>query len=296
MVLVSVIMPSFNHEKYISDAIESVLNQSFRDLELIIIDDYSKDRSREIIKIYDKKDERIRVIFHNENKGIAQTMNEGIKIARGKYIALFSSDDLWVKEKLEKQLKVLKKNENLIVWSEGEVIDRQGKVTGVKIHPRKKKINGYILEDLLKENYIFGLSVIFKKKNLRNIRYDERLKYLNDYKFMIDLAERYKYYYINEPLAQYRIHGKNIMLLEKDEWIKEWIKFDNYLCKKYGKKISKIRRYYLFIALINIYLTHNDKKNAIFYFYKAIKIKPLRCIQTMIFKLPKFIKKMQIKK
>ena len=156
MPLVSVIMPSYNHERYISEAIESVLNQTFTDFEFIIIDDASKDKSKELIKAYEEQDSRIRAFFHKENKGIARTMNECLEESKGNFIAFFASDDVWVKEKLEKQLEVLNKNEDFIVWSEGELIDAQGNPTGetfTQMHNAFKRIkSGDIFEELLKDN------------------------------------------------------------------------------------------------------------------------------------------------
>lgn len=143
MVLVSVVLPSYNYDKYISEAIESVLNQTFSDLELIIIDDYSTDTSREIIKGYKEKDDRIRFIFHEKNEGMARTYNDGIFSAKGKYIAILDSDDLWDLKKLEKQVKILEKDENLIVWSDGDLIDAKGNFLGKtftqRYHATKKK-------------------------------------------------------------------------------------------------------------------------------------------------------------
>jgi len=130
LVFVSVIMPSYNHEKYVSEAINSVLNQSAKDFELIIIDDCSSDSSPKIISNYESKDARIRVFIHNKNMGIAKTLNEGIDKANGKFIAFIGSDDIWVNSKLEKQLAILENNEDLVVWSDGQIIDGNGFDTG----------------------------------------------------------------------------------------------------------------------------------------------------------------------
>ena len=116
-------MSSYNHEKYISEAIESILNQSFKDFELIILDDFSKDNSRAIIETYQRKDKRIKAFFHEKNMGIASTMNDLLSKASGKYIAFIDSDDVWDQLKLERQLAILEKNDSLVVWSEGEIID-----------------------------------------------------------------------------------------------------------------------------------------------------------------------------
>ena len=102
-------MTVFNREDFVSEAIESVLNQSIKDLELIIVDDASIDRSKEIIRVYKEKDKRIKIFLHNRNMGIAKLSNDGIGNAKGKYVAIIDSDDFWIKNKLDEQLKTLKK-------------------------------------------------------------------------------------------------------------------------------------------------------------------------------------------
>lgn len=278
MPLISVIMPSYNHERYISEAIESVLNQTFTDFELIIIDDASKDKSREIIKAYEEKDSRIRAIFHNENKGIAKTLNDGIEKAGGKFIALFASDDVWVKDKLKKQLETLEKNEDLVVWSEGLIIDAQGNFTGElftqKYGAPKRKKSGDIFEELLKGNFICSQTVILKKGNLGNIRYDEQLKYLSDYKFMVDLARKYKYYFILEPLAMYRIHGRNAILSDRVGWMKDQLIIGEYFLQKYGNEISNKVKSKIFLNISKGYSHIGERVKARQYVYRAIKLNP----------------------
>ena len=218
MPLVSVAMASYNYERFLPETIEGVLNQSCKDLELIIVDDASKDNSPEIIKSYQKKDKRVRGIFHSENKGIARTFNDGIDQAVGKFIAITGSDDVWVENKLEKQLEVLKGNENLVVYSDSLIIDAQSSLVaepvGKKLNATKKKRkkSGNIFRELLGGNIVCGSSIIFKKDNIRDIRFDEQLKYTNDYKFALDLARKYEFYFIPEPLIKYRVHGKNVTL------------------------------------------------------------------------------------
>ena len=97
---VSIIVPSYNHERYLTQAMESILSQTFRDFELIVIDDFSEDGSTKIISEYAEKDNRIRCLFHKSNQGIARTLNEGMSISGGEYIAYTSSDDIWEKERL----------------------------------------------------------------------------------------------------------------------------------------------------------------------------------------------------
>ncbi|MGZ4884636.1 MAG: glycosyltransferase family 2 protein [Halobacteriota archaeon] len=209
-------MKSYNHELYISEAIVSVLNQDFEDLELIIVDDASTDKSRQIIERFAEQDSRIRVIFHEQNVGITRVVNDGIDAARGKFIAQIDSDDVWVTDKLRKQLTVVERDENVIVWSEGRLIDQNGQALGKNfselVESASKKKSGDLFQTLLQGNYIFGSTLLYKRANLSDLRYDERFMYNNDYKFLLELARTYDFHYIAEPLAMYRIHGKNTLV------------------------------------------------------------------------------------
>jgi glycosyltransferase involved in cell wall biosynthesis len=292
MPLVSVIMPSYNYEGYISEAIESVLNQTFNDFELIIIDDASKDNSKKIIQSFDKKNIKIRSFFHKKNQGLAKTVNECIKKAKGKYISYFSSDDIWSKEKLEKQLEILEKDEDLIVWSEGLIVDAKSDFTGelfTQIHSAlNRKKSGDIFEELLKNNYICGQSLIYKRENLKNVRFDEHLKYLGDYKFIVDLAKEYKFYFIPEPLVMYRIHGRNTIFSDRIGWKKEDIRIRNYFLQEYGDEISYKVKGRILLNISKGYSYIGEKEKAKQNIYQAMKCNPFYWANlfTLIFILP----------
>jgi len=280
MPLVSVVMPSYSHESFISEAIEGVLNQSCQDIELIIIDDASKDNSREIIKSYREKDSRIRAIFHNENKGIAKTFNDGIEEASGKFIAITGSDDVWLKDKLEKQLEILGENEDLVVHSDSLIIDAQSnlveKLPAKKRNASKKKKSGKIFRELLWGNFICGSSMIFKRDNIKDIRFDEQLKYVNDYKFVLDLAIKYEYYFIPEPLVKYRIHGKNCTLHDGAGWLKDSALMGKYLLDKYENELpKKVKAKFLFNIGCDE-CSRGDSGNGRKYILKAIMTYPFR--------------------
>lgn len=273
-VQVSVIMPSYNHEAYIGKAIESVLVQSMGDFELIIVDDCSKDNSREEIERYKVEDHRIRTVYHSRNFGIAQTMNDGIDKATGKFVAFIDSDDLWKEKKLERQLDLLKKNENLILWSDGELIDGKDNHFGegfVKLFGAEdRRKSGNILEDLLLYNFIFGSSIIFKRKNAANIRFNCQLKYLNDYLFYVELAEHYAYYFIKEPLSKYRIHGKNSTLRDPENWREDLILIRRIFLDKYRNEMSRSTKAHNLFGIARNYALLNRMKEARQFAAKAV--------------------------
>lgn len=255
MPCVSVVMTSYNYGRFISEAIRSVLNQSFDDLELIIVDDASNDGSQQIIKSFEEEDARIRIEFHEKNLGFPRTVNEGWDLARGRFIANISSDDFWKKEKLERQIKVLENDEDLVVWSEGEIIDAQGRSTGelfTQVHRATgRKKSGDIFVELLKGNFIFASSRIFKRKNLLGRRYSENLKYLSDYQFAVDMAIDYDYYFIQEPLTKYRMQGNNTLNRDIEGYQVDAVKLVEYFLATYGDKISNDIRFLLHLYAVN---------------------------------------------
>ncbi len=242
MPLVSVVMTSYNYARFISEAINGVLDQDVADFELIIIDDCSVDGSQDLIEEFAKKDSRIRAYFHEENMGIPKTQNQGIDLATGKFIAFCASDDIWLQDKLRRQLAVLEEDEDLVVWGEGVIIDGEGKPTGQTFtqvyNSVDRKKSGDILEELLKGNFILSTSRMLKRENLRQLRFNEELKFLNDYQFAVDLASRYHYHFIKEPLVKYRFHGMNTVLRETEGFYWNEIALRKYFLQAYGDRVS----------------------------------------------------------
>ena len=279
MVLVSVAMLSYNHEKYIGQAIESVLNQTIRDLELIIVDDGSKDNSRHIIKEYSSRDPRVKPVFHERNFGIARGANDCLKNASGKYFGFIGSDDLWVPSKTEKQLKVIEKNPEKIVWSEGQIINGDGDLTGhtmteLLFSPTKK--SGHIFQELLREDFIFGQSILMKTEIAQKYSFNENLRYVNDHQYFIDIAREHDFVFMPEPLARYRLHGQNITSKNMQLWFKERIILRNYLIKKYGEDISAESLADIYYKIGHAYAGLEQKELARYFYTKAILVDPLR--------------------
>jgi glycosyltransferase involved in cell wall biosynthesis len=235
-------MTSYNHEKYLADAIESVLNQTFSDFELIIVDDASRDNSPEIIRQYQQKDPRVRAIFRPDNQGISKTTNDGFAAAKGEYVAYVQSDDLWMPDKLKQQLKILEGNPDLVVWSDATIIDEAGNSTGwlftEKYHAECKPKSGNLFSTLSRSNYICGQSMILKTEVAQEIQFDPELVYANDYKFMLELARKCDFYFIDEPLVQYRIHGDNSISKNKDVWVRDNYHISRHLLNNYDQDLS----------------------------------------------------------
>jgi glycosyltransferase involved in cell wall biosynthesis len=275
MVLVSVIMASYNHERYITEAIESVLNQTYPELELIIVDDCSKDNSKEVIQSFQKRDDRVKQFFHNENLGIARTANDAIDAATGKYLSFIGSDDVWVPTRLEEQLKLLEGNEDSVVWSEGDIINGDGASTGQKFTDFNargaKPTSGRIYRDIINENYVFGQSLLFKRAYTDNLRFNPDLKYLSDYQFVVDLAYQHDFLFIPKSLAKYRIHGQNTICRDEEGWMVDRILLRSYFLQKYGGGLSRHLKGSLYLKIGEAYAGLGYRYEAKDCFHRALR-------------------------
>ncbi len=207
--LVSVIMPTYNHGKFIGKAIESALNQTYPNFELIIIDNFSEDNTSERIASY--SDDRIKCIKFRNHGIIAASRNHGMKHAKGKYIAFLDSDDIWLPEKLQKQVNFLENNRDIFLLYAKCIVEKDGRQ--LKIVPKKPK-SGYMFKDLLMHfNSIPILTVMIRNRKKESPYFfdeDERLVAVEDYAMWLLIAYKEKISYINEPLAIYRVHSKSI--------------------------------------------------------------------------------------
>ena len=209
MPTVSIIMPVYNAEKYVAQAVESVLKQSFSDFEFLIFDDGCTDKSIEIIQQF--KDKRIQIFSDGKNSGIVKRLNFLIKKSTGQYIARMDADDIWYPEKLEKQILFLSNHHNvMMVACFAEFIDENN---------LKAKINFkqyYLFKDIKKHlpnhNFIIHSSVVFKK-NVFNIIGLYRDKYLHaeDYDMWLRfLKQNIPFSILNKTLIKYRFSNQSI--------------------------------------------------------------------------------------
>ena len=130
---VSIVMPVYNAEKYISEAIESILGQTYDNWELLVVDDCSTDRSSQILQKYAELDKRIKPSFLRQNSGAAAARNEGIKRASGKYLTFLDSDDIWLKDKLKKQVGIMEKEGYVFSFTSYGLMDEQGNQINRKV-------------------------------------------------------------------------------------------------------------------------------------------------------------------
>lgn len=202
--LVSIITPTYNCGRFIEETIKSVLEQTYENWELLITDDCSTDDTEKIVSRY--KEDRIKYFKLSENAGAAIARNNAMARAQGKYMAFLDSDDLWDKEKLEKQIKFMKENDYVFTCTAYEQIDEDGKSLNKKVLPRKKvNYNGILLNCPVGNSTVMYDVSRLGKFEVPNIR--KR----NDDALWLKMLKREKYIYgMNDILMKYRIRKNSI--------------------------------------------------------------------------------------
>ena len=243
--LVSVIMNCFNGEKYLRDAIDSVISQTYKNWELIFWDNQSKDKSSEIFKSY--KDKRLKYFLANQHTSLYKARNLAIEKSKGDYIAFLDTDDLWEKDKLELQMHFFNNPEVGVVFSNAWIIKKN--IKKKKLHEKKKLPQGHIYDNLIK-NYNVGIvtTVIRKEYYVKLKRkFDERFSIIGDFDLFLRLSKICKFQSIQKPLASYRLHGKNLSILNKEKEIEEselWLKENKSNLEEVQIKNIKRKVYY----------------------------------------------------
>jgi len=214
--MISIVVPVHNAEKFLEETIKSVMAQTYTDWELLLVDDCSKDASKTIASGYEALDKRIRLIALEENVGAAKARNVGIKESKGAYLAFLDADDIWVKEKLERELKFMKEKQAAFVFSGYEFADEQAVGTG-KIVKVPETIN---YKQALKNTTIFTSTVLFDRSKI-----DKELLLMPDVKsedtatWWQILKTGIEAYGLNENLVLYR-RSANTLSSNKFEAIK----------------------------------------------------------------------------
>lgn len=205
MILVSVITPSYNSAQFISKAIRSVLNQTFTDWEMILVDDCSTDHSVAVIQSFIEQDSRIKLISLSHNSGAAVARNRAIAAAQGRYIAFLDSDDSWLPNKLETQLKFMQDKSIAFSYSSYEKVDEQGNSLGLMGVPAK-----VTYQQLLKCCVIGCLTAIYDTHQLGKV-YMPLIRKRQDFGLWLRLLKKVDCAYgLQQPLAQYLVRTGSI--------------------------------------------------------------------------------------
>ena len=204
---ISVILPVYNAEKFLEEAIKSILDQTYKNFELIIYDDGSKDNSKNIIDSFN--DSRIKYFKNDKNLGLIKTLNNALKFSTGEYIARMDADDICLPDRFQKQISFFNFNDVDILGTEICFINENSKILGRGVGKYcGMKITPYTF---LQRSPLYHSTVMFKRKVLdREDFYDADFIHAEDYELWLRLSKKHKIDLIDEPLLFYRIHGDSI--------------------------------------------------------------------------------------
>lgn len=246
--LVSIICPVHNCEKYIDKTLDSICNQTYSNLEIIIVDDCSTDRTVEIIK--KRNDGRIKLFLNSQNQGAAFSRNVALNNTNGDYIAFLDGDDLWSTNKIEKQINFMLKNNFDFSYTEYFIINESGILSNIYMTGPKSISHKQFLHIC----YVGCLTVMYKKSLFPDLQIPNDIKKRNDYALWLRISEKSKCFLLNEKLAFYRKGSPNSLSSGRK------FRLFPYHMQLFQKLYSYSKFKSFFLALNNVY----------FYFYKKI--------------------------
>ena len=282
---ISVIMSVYNGEKYLKEAIESVLNQTFTDFEFIIVNDGSTDDSLKIIKSY--ADKRVRLIDNETNIGLTRSLNKAIEQARGEFVARQDADDVSLPGRFEEQIRYFERYPETALLGTGiYIIDEGGKVSG------KKAAQENPGESLFKSNRFNHGSTMFRSAVVRKLGgYNELLRYCQDYELWLRMAKSHEVRNLKQALYKLRSHDENIQFRKRDEaalyhLLAQRLAGDDLdaealkAVKENGIKslvpyLNKEEKVVFSKAVAYMHLQHNEVKLAREEYRKVLRLKPL---------------------
>ncbi|MDB9250752.1 glycosyltransferase family 2 protein [Halorubrum ezzemoulense] len=270
---VSVVIPTYNRSEFIKGAVETALNQTYEDLEVVVVNDGSTDDTRSELGAYEDRSD-VTVLHNDRNQGISYSRNRGTKFAEGEYICILDDDDRWEPEKVEKQVSLMEQlgTDYAVVYTGGVVIDDDRNVVQ-QFNPSR---SGDIYPEVLarwKLNPHSGHMI--RKACFEDVGgFDPDLVSGVDWDLSIRLAKKYKFEYIDEPLVKRIVHGDNISDTQRHANMRGDI------LEKYNDEITKHPRIHrTFLARWDevrgwAAIKRGDHKNSIKYYYRALKREP----------------------
>ena len=264
--LVSIIMNWYNGEKYLDESIQSIINQKYKNWELIFWDNKSTDNSAKIFKSF--KDSRLKYFFSDKKTVLYKARNLAIKKAKGEFIAFLDVDDIWSKDKLSKQIpKFTNKKVGLVYSNFYKYFQRNKKK---EIAYKNNLPAGYIAKQIIEKYQVGFLTVVLRKKFLIKEKvFDFEYDLIADYDFILNFSKKHYFECINQPLAFYRIHSNQLQKIEMINQAKQycrWIKNKNILKKFREYNLNSIKKKYDYFQLIK-----DLDKNKLKIFWKIFK-------------------------
>lgn len=273
--LVSVVLASYNMGKFIAKAIDSVLQQTYGKLELIIVDDGSTDKTSEIVKKF-LSDKRI-IFIQQNNQGQPQAKNRAIREARGDFIAFLDADDMWSYDKLEKQLPCFNISNAIgVIYTNMALVDENDRVIFI---PQVELPSGKITHKLFIDNFVRGMTCVVKRECFDHFGiFDENIPMGIDYDLWLRISTKYEFYYLNEVTYYYRSWSGQMSHNYRKRYecgIQIMKKFlDNYP-DFLEKSVIKEGWAHTYVGRgLTIAEKENDRKSAFKDIWKALKIKP----------------------
>lgn len=265
--LISVVMPAHNAQKYISSAIESILNQTFKEFELIIVNDLSTDKTLNKIKSFSKNDSRVKIMNNNTRLDIATSLNIGISLASSNIIVRMDADDISLPNRLELQYKVINSSKNIAVVGANIIImDIDENEIAKRNYPTSSKK----LKDCLFKYSPFAHPVVCFRKNLFEEvgGYNPKYSPTEDLDLWFRLGRKYEFRSIPKPLLKYRLHGKSSShgALKDLEILVFKIRFDAIIKYGYWPSISNI--IYNVLQFITLWFTPAKYRITIYNFLR----------------------------
>ena len=263
--MISVIIPTYNREKKLIRAIESILNQTYQDFEILVVDDGSTDRTRDLVEEID--DRRIKYLYQ-ENQGACVARNYGIACSKGNYIAFQDSDDLWLPEKLEKQLRIFQSNENIdIVCCKTSCV----RLDGTKIYPMKDFQEG-LIDNIRGPIGISTQTIMIKKEVTKRVKFDPKVTRYQDLDFLLTAQKKFNIYCMNEYLVERFLNDDSITNHPERVY-----NMEQYFEKKYKDIFNEKGNYlskFFSSALLDAGSQTDNKKERDKFFRKALELNP----------------------
>ena len=260
-------MPAYNAEKYISEAIESILNQTFRDFEFIIINDASTDKTLDIIQEYAKKDDRVIFLSNKENLKTSKTLNEGLAIARGEYVVRMDADDWSYPERLEKQTLFMDKNRDVVLSGSAiQICDSGLKTLNKREYPQT---NEDIRKKIFRYNPFCHPATIWRTDIMKQVGgYDNNIPLTQDYELEFKVGRYGKFANQSMVLHRLRTHKKSSSIRhgERQELTALYIRLKATM--EYGYSMSIFEKFYLAIQFVSIFFVPVQVKFWIFNFFR----------------------------
>ncbi len=262
--LISIIIPAYNHEKYVELALNSVLEEDYPNKEIIIIDDGSKDNSKTIINHWiENNKNKIKILFKSrENKGVTKTLNELIDLANGEYIALLASDDLLCNNSLKKRYEYLKNNPHrmaafadaIIIDADNNLVHESAYDNFFKIDREKLKNDKFLKREIVIASKVPGPALLVRKKIYDEIgRYDENICY-EDWDFYLRAVSKNLLGFVDDIICKYRVHPNNSC---RSEGVINIVKDNKKIILKNMKNLPEYRLYFIkFLIYDEFYLLY----------------------------------------